>query len=62
MEKLEYQKLGNFMVKMSVSAWGRVREAGRGYTEGRAAPAIHGHLSVEDHQQGGPWRQGGSFT
>lgn len=51
MEKLEFQELGYFMVEVNMSAWGRVREVGRGSIEGHAAPTLHGHRSVEDHEQ-----------
>lgn len=52
LEKLEFQELGYFMVEVNMSARGRVREVGRGSIEGHAAPTLHGHLSVEDHEQG----------
>jgi hypothetical protein len=61
LEKLEFQELGCFMVEVNMSAWGTVREGGRGSTERHAAPTIHGHLSVEDRQQGHGGRVGHSL-
>lgn len=61
MEKLEFQELNYFGVRLNRSSWGRVGEIGRDYIEGHVGPVIHGHPLFRAIRAG-PWRQGGAVT